>query len=162
VLRVLCFLGLFRGLSNVIAPVHLAVNRPEIPSRNKTVELVVFALLIYPLTTRWGPIGAGWAVSAVYLVGLILNAEALSRLLKDVPQIIYTALRCPLAATTGMVLSALLAGTVSNGWDPLPRFLLSGFGAVATFIPIAVCMNPGVVMEIYRQMVRRKCADGNP
>ena len=162
VLKVLCLLGLFRGLSNVIAPVFLSVNRPEIQSRNKTVELMVFALLIYPLTTRWGLIGAGWAVSAVYLVGLIMNVEALSRLLKDVPQVIYTALRCPLAATTGMVLSALLAGTVSNGWDPLPRFLLSGFGAVATFIPIAVCMNPGVVMEIYRQMVRRKCADGNP
>jgi O-antigen/teichoic acid export membrane protein len=159
VLRVLCLLGLFRGLSNVIAPVHLAVNRPEIPSRNKTVELVVFALLIYPLTTRWGLIGAGWAVSAVYLVGLILNAEALSRLLKDVPQIIYTALRCPLAATTGMVLSALLAGTVSNGLAPLLRFFLSGFAAVAAFLLIAEWMNHGVIMDVYRRMTPKKCGD---
>ena len=159
VLRVLCLLGLFRGLSNVIAPVHLAVNRPEIQSRNKTVELVVFALLIYPLTTRWGLIGAGWAVSAVYLVGLILNAEALSRLLKDVPQIIYTALRCPLAATTGMVLSALLAGTVSNGLAPLLRFFLSGFAAVAAFLLIAAWMNHGVIMDVYRRMVPKKCDD---
>ena len=159
VLKVLCLLGLFRGLSNVIAPVHLAVNRPEIQSRNKTVELMVFALLIYPLTTRWGLIGAGWAVSAVYLVGLIMNVEALSRLLKDVPQIICTALRCPLAATTGMILSALLASTVSSGLDPLLRFFLSGFAAVAAFLLIAAWMNHEVIMDVYRRMIPKKCGD---
>jgi lipopolysaccharide exporter len=159
VLRVLCLLGLFRGLSNVIAPVHLAVNRPEIQSRNKTVELMVFALLIYPLTTLWGLIGAGWAVSAVYLVGLIMNVEALSRLLKDVPQIIYTALRCPLASTAGMILSALLAGTVFSGWDPLLRFFLSGFAAVAVFFLIAVWINHGVIMDVYRRMIPKKCGN---
>jgi PST family polysaccharide transporter len=159
VLKVLCLLGLFRGLSNVIAPVHLAVNRPDIQSRNKTVELMVFALLIYPFTTRWGLIGAGWAVSAAYLLGLILNVEALSRLLKDIPQIIYTALRYPLVATAGMVLSATLAGTVSNGWNPLPRFFISGFAAVAVFLLVAMWMNHGVITGVYRRMIPKKCGD---
>lgn len=158
-LKVLCLLGLFRGLSNVIAPVHLAVNRPDIQSRNKTVELILFLLLIYPLTTRWGIIGAGWAVSAAYLVGLIMDVEALSRFLKDVPRILYTALRCPLAATTGMVLSALLASTVSNGLDPLPRFVLSGFAAVAAFLSIVAWMNHGVIMDVYRRSILKKCDD---
>jgi PST family polysaccharide transporter len=159
VLKVLCLLGLFRGLSNVIAPVHLAVNRPEIQSRNKTVELMVFALLIYPFTTRWGLVGAGWAVSAAYLVGLTLNVEALSRLLKDVPQIIYTALRCPLVATAGMVLSALLTASVSIGWGPLPRFFLSGFAAIAVFLFIAMWMNHGVIMGVYLRIIPKKCGD---
>jgi O-antigen/teichoic acid export membrane protein len=139
--------------------VHLAVNRPDIQSRNKTVELILFLLLIYPLTTRWGIIGAGWAVSAAYLVGLIMNVEALSRFLKDVPRILYIALRCPLAATTGMVLSALLASTVSNGLDPLPRFVLSGFAAVAAFLSIAAWMNHGVIMDVYRRTILKKCDD---
>ena len=159
VLKVLCLLGLFRGLSNVIAPVHLAVNHPEIQSRNKTVELMVFSLLIYPFITRWGLIGAGWAVSAVYLVGLIMNVEALSRLLNDVPQVIYTALRCPLVATAGMVLSAMLAGTVSNGWNPLPRFFLSGFAAVLAFLLIVAWMKHGVIMDAYRRMIPPKLDD---
>ena len=157
VLRVLCLLGLFRGLSNVIAPVHLAINHPEIQSRNKTVELVVFSLLIYPVTTRWGLIGAGWAVSAVYLVGLIMDVEALSRLLKDVPHVITTALRGPLVATAGMILTARLAATVSVGWDPLPRFFLSGFASVSAFLLIAAWMNHGVIMDLYRRMIPKKC-----
>ncbi|MCK7508380.1 MAG: polysaccharide biosynthesis C-terminal domain-containing protein [Desulfobacterales bacterium] len=158
-LKVLCLLGLFRGLSNVIAPVHLAVNRPDIQSRNKTVELILFLLLIYPLTTRWGIIGAGWAVSAAYLVGLIMNVEALSCFLKDVPRILYTALRCPLAATTGMVLSALLTDTVSNGMDPLPRFVLSVSAAAAAFLSIVAWMNHGVIMDVYRRTILKKCDD---
>ncbi len=155
VLKILCLLGLFRGLSNVIAPVHLAVNRPDIQSRNKAMGLMVFLLLIYPLTTRWGLLGAGWAVTAAYLVGLIMDVEALARLLDDVPQMVYTALRCPLAATTGMVLSALLSGSISKGLDPLLHFILSGFAAVAAFLLIAVRMNHGVIMNVYNQMVSK-------
>jgi O-antigen/teichoic acid export membrane protein len=137
--------------------VHLAINHPEIQSRNKAVELVVFSLLIYPVTTRWGLIGAGWAVSAVYLVGLIMDVEALSRLLKDVPHVITTALRGPLVATAGMILTARLAATVSVGWDPLPRFFLSGFASVSAFLLIAAWMNHGVIMDLYRRMIPKKC-----
>jgi O-antigen/teichoic acid export membrane protein len=143
----------------VIAPVHLAVNRPEIQSRNKTVELIVFSSLIYPLTERWGLIGAGWAVSAAYLAGLIMNVETLAHLLKDIPHVIYTALRCPLAATTGMVLSAWLSGTVFYERGPMLRFFLSGGAAVAAFLLIAAWMNHGVVMNVYRRIIPKKYGD---
>jgi O-antigen/teichoic acid export membrane protein len=152
VLKVLCLLGLFRGLSNVIAPVHLAVNRPDIQSRNKTVELVVFSLLIYPLTLRWGLIGAGWAVSAAYLAGLIMNLQALSRLLEGIPQIITTALRCPVAAAGGMVVSAFLAAAVSSGWAHLLRFFLSGGAAAAAYLLIVAGMNYEMVKYVLRRI----------
>ena len=159
VLRILCLLGLFRGLSNVIAPVFLAVNRPEIQSRNKTVELVAFCLLIYPLTARWGLIGAGGAVAAVYLVGLIMNVYALSGLLKGALKTIGFAARSPMAATGSMIVAGLLASFVASGLTPLQRFMISGAGAVAAFLSIALWMNHGAVMNACRRLVPSKCED---
>lgn len=81
-LRILCFFGLFRGLVNIFAALHLAVNRPNIQSRNKTIELIVFLVLIYPLTLKWGLIGVSWCVTIVYGLSALINAFDTSRLLR--------------------------------------------------------------------------------
>jgi len=71
-LKILCLLGLFRGLTNVFAALHLAVNRPNIQSRNKTIELVAFLILVYPLTLKWGLVGVSWGVTIVYGISALI------------------------------------------------------------------------------------------
>lgn len=81
VLKVLCLLGLFRGISNLFAPVQLAMNKPNIQSRIKTIELLTFIILVYPLTVKWGLIGASWGVTSVYAISAFANTIYTSRLL---------------------------------------------------------------------------------
>jgi O-antigen/teichoic acid export membrane protein len=80
-LRVLCLLGLFRSISNLFAPVQLAMNKPNIQSRNKTIELLAFIVLVYPFTAKWGLIGASWSVTLVYAISALINTIDTSRLL---------------------------------------------------------------------------------
>ena len=80
-LKVLCLLGLFRSISNLFAPVQLAMNKPNIQSRNKTIELLAFIVLVYPFTAKWGLIGASWSVTLVYAISALINTIDTSRLL---------------------------------------------------------------------------------
>jgi O-antigen/teichoic acid export membrane protein len=72
-LRVLCFFGLFRCVSGLFYPLHLAINRPDIQTKIKSVDLVTFLILIYPLTLNWGILGTSCALAIVYLINMVMN-----------------------------------------------------------------------------------------
>jgi O-antigen/teichoic acid export membrane protein len=147
VLQVLCLLGFLRGVSNLVAPVHLAVNRPGRQSRSKAAELGTFALLVYPFTVHWGLMGTAWAVSGVYLVGLAVSLHALTGMLQNVPQVLGGALRGPVTATTAMIGAVLAAAAVAEAWSPLTRFVFCGAAAAIAFLPIALWMNRSDVRD---------------
>lgn len=103
-LKILCLFGLFRGLTNVFAALHLAVNRPNIQSRNKTIEMVAFLVLVYPLALKWGLVGVSWGVTIVYGISALINTIDTSRLLRPLWTIMANALVFPL-----VVLAILIA-----------------------------------------------------
>jgi len=107
----------FQGLSNILAPLHLAINRPEIQSRNKTLELLLFLLLIYPFTEQWGLIGAAWAVTLVYLMSFILNAVVTAGIIPRFGQLLNQGLRAPIVTTAGLASTAWLINTGSREMD---------------------------------------------
>lgn len=113
-------------------------------------------MLIYPLTISWGLIGAGWAVTAAYLAGLILNSVALSRLLENFLQIILGAVYCPLLATAALVASSLLIGTVLEGMGSLPRFFLLIFSGIGAFLLISIWMKNALIVEVARSLSHGK------
>lgn len=75
-LQVLCFFGLFRSVSSLFYPLHLGINRPDIQAKIKTLDLVTFLSLVYPLTLKWGIVGTSWTLVIVYLINMILNIIA--------------------------------------------------------------------------------------
>ena len=133
VLKVLAFLGFFRSLSNVFAPIQLAVNRPEIQSRNKLIELILFLSLIYPFTVKWGLIGAGWAVTLVYIVSAIINALSTASIVPFFISILAKASWIPLLATIGLLISSWITHSWLEAIGGLPQFILSGFSGLAVF-----------------------------
>jgi O-antigen/teichoic acid export membrane protein len=80
-LQVLCFFGLFRCVSGLFYPLHLAMNRPDIQTKIKSLDLVTFIILIYPLTLNWGILGTSCAMAIVYLINLISNIAFTSKLI---------------------------------------------------------------------------------
>jgi O-antigen/teichoic acid export membrane protein len=80
-LQVLCFFGLFRCISGLFYPLHLALNRPDIQTKIKSFDLVTFLILIYPLTLNWGILGTSCAMSLVYLINMVMNIAFTVRIL---------------------------------------------------------------------------------
>ena len=130
ILKILSLLGFFRALTNVFSPIQLAVNRPEIQSRNKTIELFLFLLILYPFTIKWGLIGASWAVTAVYMVGAIISSLSCASVVPSFFNILLKASWIPLLASFGIIMSRWLIHNWLNAAGGLIQFLLSVISAL--------------------------------
>jgi O-antigen/teichoic acid export membrane protein len=150
VLRVLCFLGLFRGLSNVFAAVHLAVNRPAVQTRNKAVELVAFLLLVYPCTMKWGLLGAGFAVTIVYGISALLNGIDTARILRTVWSVLAYPALVPLAILAAQGASVLAVHRLIPPHMAQWRLAAEVCAACGVYAVLAVPLRKGLLLGIVR------------
>ena len=70
-------IGLFRGLAQSSGSMLLAMNRQDVDSIAKTVEAVIFVVLILSLVPRFGMISAGFAGLICYLLAFIFRTSFL-------------------------------------------------------------------------------------
>ena len=63
VLQVLCFYGLFRSFLGTTENLYLAAGKPQVRTKLNLLQLVLMALLMYPLTMRYGILGAAIAAT---------------------------------------------------------------------------------------------------
>jgi O-antigen/teichoic acid export membrane protein len=61
-LNVLLLYGLMRPLVSVSSALFDAVGAPQVATGMNLIKLIVLALLIWPLTSRWELVGTAWAV----------------------------------------------------------------------------------------------------
>jgi O-antigen/teichoic acid export membrane protein len=73
-LRVLSLYAVCAGLSGVMGSLHYGMNRPEIQTRIWSVQFVVYAGGIVPLTAWLGVVGAAAALTLSFGVGFLLQA----------------------------------------------------------------------------------------
>ncbi len=149
VLQILCLLGLFRGLVNLFSPIQLAVNRPAIQSRNKTLELILFLALLYPFTTKWGLIGAAWAVTIVYFTSAIVNALSSASLMSPFLRILLKASWTPLLATFGLMLSTWLVQSCLKTTGGLFQFMMAGISGFVVFGLIIIILRKKLLRDIW-------------
>ena len=71
-LRLLCLFGLTRSLAATMGPVLYGVGRPEIQTRLSAIQLIFMAIIIYPLTMKWGIAGASLGVLLPNILALIM------------------------------------------------------------------------------------------
>jgi O-antigen/teichoic acid export membrane protein len=69
-MQLLALAGLLRSIISTMSPVFSAIKRPDIGTKCQAIRLFILAVLIYPLTTRWGLLGAS---SAVFLSILAIS-----------------------------------------------------------------------------------------
>jgi O-antigen/teichoic acid export membrane protein len=156
VLQVLCLLGLFRGLANMFSPIQLAVNRPEIQSKNKTIELLLFLLLVYPFTMKWGVVGAGWSVTIVYLGSALVNVTRSASLVPRFYRIIGKASLVPILATFGLVCSTWGVHFWVRDSIQLIQFLLPGVAGVIVCGTVVITLNKEMLQDIVSSLLKRE------
>ena len=73
-MQVLVVAGLVRSIAATAGHIFYAVGRPKIDTTLQTVRLIILAALIYPLTIKWGIIGA----SSVALLSILIPSIGFS------------------------------------------------------------------------------------
>ena len=70
ILRILSLFGLIRAITGVGGSVLLAAGKPQLIAYVTSVQLLLMAILIYPLSVRWDVIGVSLTVLLVSLISL--------------------------------------------------------------------------------------------
>ncbi len=147
-LRVLMLVGLFRGMIQLIAPLIMGLNRPDLEARSKIVEAVVFVTILYPLVVHFGTIGAAWAGGFIYFLSFVMRYYNASQLVPggftSLPRMVVTGL-CSAAggALCGGVFIYFLAGAL-----PIVRLVIAGSATLAGCTTCLLVMRPELRAEL--------------
>lgn len=142
-LRVLAVFGCFRSLWMLNGYLYNAIGRPHIDFYVSLGRLVVMCALLFPLTTQFGLVGAGAAVSIPmvlqFAVGVVLSRRYI--------QVPFSSTLAPLAAAVaqGIVLAAVLAA-VRAGLPAGSAVTLIALGGVAAAALLLLNVNTAKLM----------------
>jgi O-antigen/teichoic acid export membrane protein len=81
-MQVLCVLGALRSIGAASGPIFLALGRPDIEAKLPAAQLALLAILIYPLTEKWGITGTAAAISIVSCSFIFIILSIVIRLVK--------------------------------------------------------------------------------
>lgn len=149
ILRILCFVGLFRCLGSTIWPAFLAKGRSKADFQISLVQVGLFFILMVPLSVRFGLIGAGAAVllssAAAFMVGLL----RIKRIFALEPRSIWAAVRPALACSLLMIFVAAgvkqLVRRTSAGFDSFPTAAVL---SMLTYFAAAYAMNKNILKDV--------------
>jgi len=134
-MRVLALYGLLRSIG-FTGSVFMAVGRPELRTKLQFAALILMAIVIYPLTVRWGIMGTSIAVTIyalVNIVGIYIALKVTECNYKKAAQVVLL----PLVDTAIMIfvvfaLKTYVFDNVGPAW-----FLLLTVGGIFTYLSIA-------------------------
>jgi len=108
-MQVLVFWGVIRSMAGVNSSILQAVKRPDIITKLNTIKLPILAILIYPLSIKWGIVGASLAVliSAIFITPNTFHI-VISKVLRSKISVIFKIASVPFAGTVFMVLLPVL------------------------------------------------------
>ena len=162
-LRVLIFVGFFRGLIRVLTPLIVGTNRPEIEARSTIASAVVFVAALYPLTLRFGMVGAAWAGVLTYALAFAMRVFTARQLAPHAfarfPLVLGI---CALSAAVGAAASAFVLGFLAH-WGlhfALLRLLVGGAVAVLVSGALLLVLQPTLKDEFARvwQLIQKRFA----
>ena len=98
-MQALCVFGITRSIAATMGSVFYSVGRPKIQTKLAIVQLIIMAVIIYPLTVRWGILGTSLAVVIPMMVILILGTKEIKNILASTYRTFFR--------TIGMMITAL-------------------------------------------------------
>lgn len=147
-LQVLVLLGFVRGLTNLLSPVSIGMEHPEMEAKAKTAEGVLYLAVLYVLITRYGAIGAAWAGVIIYSVAFVIRVHFATRLVdKTMLHIFRTLLVALSAAVFGAVVGLALTSLLDSAF--LRLFVGTLLSTGAAFV-VFVLLLPPVRQEFTR------------
>ena len=98
VMMVLVLWGAIRSMGATMGPVFQAVGKPEILTKMLAIALILLAILIYPLSMRWGILGTSLAVVFSTLASTLVASYVVVKVVECRMVDFYRGLAFPLTA----------------------------------------------------------------
>jgi len=120
-MQVLAIGGALSAIIATAGPVFVAVGKPRLMTKYQFFQLCLLAVLVYPLTARWGILGTAWAVVAAALVASVLFLRRVVRLTECRTSSVVKLLAVPLLSSVvaAFAAAALRAGLPDGSGAPL-------------------------------------------
>jgi len=136
VLRVLALAIPLRGLALIMSTVFFGLNRPKQVAVGRTLEAVVFLVVLYPLITAFGLAGGAWAVVIAYAFACVNRLMALREIIPGISSNLFRfSLTTVAAAGAGLLIAGVSLTFLTS---PLPRLILGGL--LSTIIPPVIVL----------------------
>jgi len=103
-MQVLAIWGVIRSVGTV-GPVAQAIGKPRIATSVQFVQLILLAVLIYPLSAHWGILGTSLAVVLASLVARIISTYMVIKIIRCRRRSFCGPIAFPLIGTIIMILS---------------------------------------------------------
>jgi len=131
VLQVLCIYGLSKAALKTTENLYLAAGQPKIMTKINLLQLILMAVLVYPLTLRYGILGTGIAAAVPSALVLVITFHEAGKIIdKSFLAIVSTIV--PAAAGSLVMLSLVLLQQLISHLPPALVLVLSiGLGAVS-------------------------------
>lgn len=147
-LRILSLLVFCRGYAVLISPLLVSIRGIAPDAKIKAAEAAIFLALLYPLTSRFGAVGAAWAGTIAFFVTMINRLYFATALLPNVSKTILRTILCSVVAiAAGVALGALSILGLEN---VAGRFLAGG-SVIAIVVPgVMLLLSPQLRVELLR------------
>jgi hypothetical protein len=138
----------------LVSPLVVSIRGIAPDAKFKLFEAVTFLALLYPLTTRYGALGAAWAGAIAFFIMMVNRLRAAAALL---PNISNTILRTVLSASLAGALGVALGGLVIRTMESVPARLLLGGSVIAVVVTgVMLALSLQLRVELSRMFTALK------
>ncbi len=132
-LQVLSIYGGLRALGATTGALFLALGKPQIQTTIKVLQLILLVILIYPLTVRFGILGASIAVTSY---AIVFNIVAVYIALKLINSSLLYQMKMMVPSLVGVILSIFIIGIYKSllPISGLLSLISAGLFAFATYL----------------------------
>jgi PST family polysaccharide transporter/lipopolysaccharide exporter len=152
---VLCFYGLFRSLLSTTENLYLAAGNPEVRTKLNLLQLVLMAVLMYPLTIRYGIMGAAIAAMVPSLLVVVLTLHEAGKIIGE--NFTYIARNFVPAIIGSLMMAVAIWGwqDIAVGLLPIVRLAISVVVGGAVYVGYLWWRNREIFYEVKGLVGRR-------
>jgi lipopolysaccharide exporter len=145
---VLCFYGLNRSLLSTSENIYLAAGKPEVRTKLNLLQLVLMAVLMYPLTIRYGIMGAAVTAMLPSLLVVFLTLHEAGKIIGE--SFDYIARNFVPAVIGSLIMAVAIWGwqVLAVGLSPVVRLAVSVVVGGAVYVGYLWWRNKEIFYEV--------------
>ena len=148
ILRILALLVFCKGHAILVSPLIVSMRGIAPDAKIKLVEAATFLALLYPLTSRYGAVGAAWAAAVAFFMVMINRLRVAASLLPNVAGVLVrTVLSAAVACTLATTLGELIIWKIEI---VLGRLILGGSAIAIVITGVMFILSPQLRVELSR------------
>lgn len=152
VIMVLCIFGVTRSIGATMGPILFSVGKPKIQMKVSSIQLIAMAIIIYPLTMRWGILGASLGVVIPNIMVLILISAEVRNIIKVTNKDFVMSIITPVIAVSAMFCTMFLKQVLLPSVSSIHNFFIGLVLYVCTYIIIIYLLDRGKGYIIWHEI----------